>query len=87
MIDVRIGGRLLRRHVGGCSHRDARSGERRSGRGLADGFGDTEVGDERVPPAAGAPGVSAEHHVLRLDIAMYDALSVRVRQRVEHLLQ
>ena len=76
---VRIGRRLLRRHVGRRAERDARGGELLPPGGLAHRLGHAEVGHQGVP--------AGEHHVVRLDVAVHHARRVRVGQRVGHLEQ
>ena len=67
-------GRLLRRHVGDGADHVAVAGERVR----VHEVGDAEVHDLDVPPVV-------EHDVLGLDVAVDDALAVRVRERVEEL--
>ena len=77
MIEVRIRGRLLRRHVRRGSERDPGGREPLTTRGLAQRLGNAEVHDERVP--------AREQHVVRLDVAMRDAVRVGVGERVHDL--
>ena len=65
--------RLLRAHIAGRADRLARLGERQAARG-ADRARDAEVGNDRV--------VAREEDVLRLDVAVNDALGVGERERV-----
>jgi hypothetical protein len=82
VIDLGVGRGLLRRHVRGRAHRDARGGEpgrgaRRMPARLAERLGHAEVGDETVMPA--------HHHVVRLDVPVEHLLLVGVCQRVHHI--
>jgi hypothetical protein len=92
VVDPRLGGRLLGRHVRRGAEGDAHRGDvSRVPRApialgavaAAGGRGDRlrhpEVGDHRE--AAG------EHHVVRLDVAVHDPLRVRVGERRRHLAQ
>ena len=76
MIDVRIGGGLLRRHVRRRADRDAERGHGAAAGRFAHRLGHAEVGHQRV-----APG---EHHVVGLDVAMHHAVLVRVGERIDH---
>jgi hypothetical protein len=72
---VHVGGpRLLGAHVVRRTHRHARAGEL----GVASAAGDAEIGDHA------AAGV-IEEHVVRLDVAVHDALAVRIAQRARRL--
>ena len=64
---------LLRGHVGGRAERAAAEGEREAATGLAIELGHAEVGDLHAPG-----GINED--VLRLDVAVEDALAVRVFQ-------
>ena len=79
VVEVRVGGRLLRRHIGRSAERHAGGGELLAAGGLAHRLGHAEVGHQGV--AAG------EHHVVGLDVAVHHALAVGVGQRVHHLDQ
>ena len=68
--------RLLRAHVGRGADEDARVRQPVASRDT-DGVRDAEVADHRV--------AEIEQHVLGFDIAMDDAPTVRVRQRVGDL--
>ena len=73
---------LLGRHVGRRPHRGSqlrqRCARRRVGR-CRDGLCDAEVGDDRSVPG--------EEHVVRLDVAMHDAVLVRVGERAREVAQ
>ena len=76
VIDQRVCESLLRRHV--CRRTDghATAGQLRSafgGRGCAQGFRYTEVGDKRK--------LAGEQDIVRLDVAMNHTLPVRIRKR------
>src|SRR5258707_808537 len=77
LVDV-VTGRLLRRHIAGRSNRRSGAGESLdawlSQRGV-DGLGDPEISNDRSS--------TREQHVLGLDIAMHDAVLVRVLERSE----
>ncbi len=77
VVGMRIGGRLLGRHVGGRAERHAHGGQLAGAGALLDGLGDAEVGHQGV-----APG---KENVVRLDVAVDDALLVRHGQRVGHV--
>ncbi len=79
LVDVRIGCRLLGRHIGWRPDGDPGGRDRLVSRGVAHGFGHTEVSHEGVAPR--------EEHVLRLDIPMHDVQGVCVPQGVRHLDQ
>ena len=82
VIDVRVAGGLLGRHVRRRADRRADLRERRgSGVGArrADRLRDAEVGDDRR--------AAREQHVVRLDVAVHDAALVRVRQRLRDVVQ
>ena len=82
MIDARVAGGLLGRHVRGRADRRADLRERRAavaGPRRADGFRDAEVGDDR--------GAAGEQHVVRLDVAVHDAALVRVGERLRDVLE
>ena len=74
MIDGVGGLRLLRSHVGGGAESHAHRGELVSTRGFTHGFGDPEVGHERM--------TTAEHDVVGLDVAVDDSVMVCVCQGV-----
>ena len=82
MIDVRVGHGLFGRHVDRCAKGDA---DRREPAGMslhaayAEGLGDPEVGDDRV--------AIGEQYVVRLDVAMHDAFTVRERQGIGDVAQ
>ena len=74
MIHVWISRSLFGSHVGGRAEGDAQRRKRRRSRGVADGLGDAEVGDHGM--------VARYENVVRLDVAMDDAVVVRVCQRL-----
>src|SRR5688572_3622919 len=78
-IEPEMSGRLLRAHVQWRAQSKAGPGQPvvRRGDSGADGPGNAEVGHDRV--------TFLEQDVLRLDIAVYYALAVRIRQRIGHL--
>ena len=69
-----VGRGLLRTHVGGRAQREA--GLRQALAGGVHGSGDAEVGEHA--------SLALEQDVLRLDVAMDDALALGVSQRVGH---
>ncbi len=71
--DVALAGRLLRTHVVRRADAEPRLRETCSAR-CARSQGDAEVGEQRPP--------FVQHHVGRLDVAVDDALAVRVVQRL-----
>jgi hypothetical protein len=73
----RLAARLLGAHVGGCADRHARLGEPLAGLVARERAADAEVGDQRV--AVG------EQDVLRLHIAVDDAVAVGEIEPVGHL--
>jgi hypothetical protein len=77
MVSVRIGHRLLGRHV----HRRAQSDSGGRQRGTADSvrerLSNTEIRYQGMP--------AREQHVGRLDVAMDHALGVRVGQRIDYI--
>ena len=77
MIDVASPAGLLRCHVRRRAERDAFAGERRILARVADRLRDAEVHDDRMP--------AGEHDVVRLDVAMDDAVRVRVGERLGDL--
>ena len=82
MVDGRVADRLLGRHVRGRAERHAGRGEPGTRPGTIlrrgrDRLGDAEVSDDRVP--------AREKHILRLEVAVHHASTVRVRQRVGQL--
>ena len=81
MIHGGIGARLLRRHVGrrADGHAQRRHAAAARGARRAQGLGDAEVRDHRAP--------AREQHVVGLDVAMHDAVVVRIRQRTGDLAQ
>ena len=79
MIDVRVGGRLLGRHVGRRAERDAGRRDPTPRARVAQGLGDAEVHHQRVP--------AREQHVVRLNVAVHHAVGVGVRQGVDDLHQ
>ena len=79
VIELGIGGGLLRRHVGRRAQGDARGGERLPAGRLAHRLGHPEVGHQGVP--------AAEHHVVRLDVPVHHPLGVGRGQGVHHLGQ
>ena len=82
MVDIRVTGGLLRRHVGRCADRRAGLGQRvalRSVRATRDGLRDAEV---RHRGAA-----AREQHVVGLDVAVHDAVAVRIRERARDVAQ
>ncbi len=84
VVDGRVGGGLLGRHVRRGAHRHAAGREHAprlpvAHRRLTHRLGHAEVGDERM--------VSADQHVVRLDIAVNDALLMGVGQRIYHVPQ
>ena len=88
-VDV-LAERLLGRHVVGGPERDAGLGQRVAGAaglglGVAHQLGDAEVEElDDVALLVRGAGVD-EHDVVGLEIAVDDALAVRVRQRLQHL--
>jgi len=79
MVDVRIGRCLLGRHVCRCPQRHTGGGQPLPPGGLAHRFRDAEVRNQGVPPR--------QHHVVGLDVAMHDALAVRVVQCIDHIAE
>ena len=79
VVDRRIGGGLLRRHVDRRAESDPGGGELLPSRCFAHRLGDPEVGHQRVLPG--------EEHVVRLDVAVHHALRVREGERVRYLDQ
>ena len=82
MVGAGVGGGLLRRHVGGRAERaaDLRDGGVRGiGARGGDGFRDAEVADDGA--------ATGEEHVVRLDVAVHDAVLVRVGQRFGDVAQ
>ena len=79
VVEMRIGRRLLRRHVGRRAEGHARRRQGILSRGLTHRLRDAEVHDQRV--------ATGEHHVVGLDVAMDHAERVRVRERVGHLAE
>ena len=77
MIQPGVGGGLFRGHVGGGAERDAGGELQRGHRGIAHRLGHAEIHHHRVPPR--------QHHVVRLDVPMDDALLVGVAQGVRHV--
>ena len=76
--------RLLRRHVRGRSEHHAHVGELAAAEqhlGIADELDEAKVDDLRALPAAHLD----EHDVIGLEIAMDDAVAVRVRDSIEQL--
>jgi hypothetical protein len=84
VVNVRIGRRLLRRHVGGRPECHAERRERRSAGALVrvptlQRLGHAEVGDD---------GMSVgEQDVVRFNVAVHHAVAVGVRERVHHLTE
>ncbi len=76
VVEVRVGGGLLRCHVARRAERDAGGGELLAAGGLAHRLGHAEVGHQRVP--------AGNHHVVGLDVAVDHFLAVGVGQRVHH---
>ena len=77
-----IARRLLGGHVGRCPDGGAQLGERGTRRTLGggrDGLGDAEIGDDR--------GVAGEQDVVRLDVAVHDAVVVGVGERARDVAQ
>ena len=70
---------LLGRHVGRRAERHAQRRERRLPRRLGDGFSHPEVRHQRVLPR--------EQHVVGLHVAVHDAVTVRVGERIAHVAQ
>ena len=77
MIDARIGGHLLGRHVGRRAERHAGAGQPLSAGGVAHRLGDAEIHHQRV--AVG------EEDVLRLDVAVHHPGLVSLGERVGDL--
>ena len=75
MVDMAVGRRLLRTHVGGRAERE--SGLRQALAGRIDGPRHAEVGEH-------AP-LALKEDVLRLDVAVDDVLPLCVSQRFSHL--
>ena len=73
VIYVRIGGSLLRGHVRGGAKRDTDRRQRATARG-AHCLRHAEVGDHRVLPR--------DQHIVRLDVAMHDPVSMGVSEGV-----
>jgi hypothetical protein len=73
-IEVRIGCRLFRRHVGRSAQRDSRRGELLASRRFGDCLGDAKVHDHRV--------ATGEQDVLGLDIAVDHAVPMGHGQRL-----
>jgi hypothetical protein len=73
VIDLRVAGDLLGSHV------RRRSEHRAADRRLAQRSGHSEIGHERV--------ARREQHVVGLDVAVHDAVRVRVGERVAHVAQ
>ena len=74
VVEMRVRHRLLRRHVRGCSQRDAGFGKPVALRGIAYRLGDAKIHDQRV--------TAGQENVVRLDVAMHHAPAVRVGQGV-----
>jgi hypothetical protein len=75
-VEILVASRLFGTHVAGCADRDARLGEGGPAR-RGDRPRDAEVRDDRVP--------ALQQDVLRLDVAVDDAVRVSVVERVGHL--
>ncbi len=78
MVDLGIGRRLFRRHVGRRADRDSLRRQRVVTRS-SHRFRHAEVHHQRVAPR--------QHHVPRLDVAVDHAVAVGVGQRVGHVAQ
>ena len=76
MVEGRVRGCLLRRHVGRRAEGDTRGREVGRGGGVTDRLGDPEVGHQGVAPR--------EENVFRLDVAVHHAVLVRIGQRIGH---
>ena len=76
-----IGGRLLRRHVGGCAESNAAGSAQVVARdsGILDGFGHAKIRDYR--------DFIGDENIFGFDIAMDNAGFVRVRERRHNLAQ
>ncbi len=79
MVDVRIGGRLLGRHVGRGAKGESERGEMPTTARGAHRLGHAEIGNDRV--------ARGQEHVVRLDVPVHDAVGVGVGQRVPHFAQ
>jgi len=81
VVGRRLGGGLLRCHVGRCAQSHAEGGEpgAPAGRGCGECFRDAEVGHDGV--------AAREQHVVGLDVAVHEAVVVGVGQRVGHLAE
>src|SRR5690242_3557453 len=79
MVGARIGGQLLRRHVGWSSDGDADGGGSRMWKRCRECLRDAEVRHERVRPVM--------ENVARFDVAMNHAATMRIRERVEDVVQ
>jgi hypothetical protein len=77
VVNVRIGRRLLRRHVGRGPQRDTCGGDLLPSGRFTDRFGHAEIHHQGVP--------AGEHHVVGLDVAVDDAGRVGGGERVHHL--
>jgi hypothetical protein len=75
MVRVRVGGNLLGRHVGRRTERvaDSRQALAAERPGRRERLGNSEVGD--------GSGTARDEHVVRLDVPVYEAMLVRVRER------
>ena len=79
MINVGVGRCLLRRHVGRGAKCHTHGRQVVTAGGVAHRLGDPEVGDQRVS--------AGEHHVVRLDVAVDQAVLVGVAQGIGDVVQ
>jgi len=79
VIGARVGGRLLRRHVGRSAERHADGGEGGLPRRRAQRFGYAEIGDHGVLPR--------DQHVVRLDVPVDQSVLVGIGERLRDVEQ